>query len=642
MKKLLLFLLLAPACFAQNPGNCSNGPFVTTVNLGLPLPAYNQCFYGTQGYNVGMAKIDALFPFGVLQVASGGTGTATPSLVAGSNITITGAWPNQTITASGGGGGGTPGGSVNFLQYNLDGTNFGGFADGTANQVLHGGRTFSSIALGTADVSGLLGVSNGGTGSASPGVVQGTCMIITGTFPNQTISKSGAAGCGTGGGGSYATLKVMSAYANAQTALNDINPGDTMMVDGTYSLCSGTLPTSNAVLEGSGFQSGTLQCGTAGVPVLTVSGNGVLVQNLNIKHTTSPTSGGDGLVIAGGTTSVRVIQNLLQLNYNGLVLGPSSFGVVTGNYIQRNNSNGVLFKSDGVSQVMQWAMSGNLSQQNLGDGYNFVLGAGVSGLQITCPTFEGETAYGNAGHGWNISASAATTSGISDCFWGASSFASINNASGFYWDAGPNGGRNFQIAGGFSELSGQYSGPAGFAGATQSPTNVGYGLEITPSCDSTVSPQVIGMIFWENSYSGAISACQGTQFTNINAFKSGMSGSANSWQRAGVAIRASKIGVHGGYFRNSGSTQIYGVDVSNSADTPDVTGVQCDSTTTTCVKPSTTPASGFQSVIGTRRDISNSGAPTVTCNNGDEYHRTDGGSVTTLYACRNATWIAVN
>ena len=42
---------------------------------------------------------------GTLAVASGGTGTATPSLVAGTNITsITGTWPNQTINASGGAG----------------------------------------------------------------------------------------------------------------------------------------------------------------------------------------------------------------------------------------------------------------------------------------------------------------------------------------------------------------------------------------------------------------------------------------------------------------------------------------------------------------------------------------------------------
>jgi len=38
---------------------------------------------------------------GIVAVANGGTGTATPSLVAGTNITVTGTFPNQTITATG-------------------------------------------------------------------------------------------------------------------------------------------------------------------------------------------------------------------------------------------------------------------------------------------------------------------------------------------------------------------------------------------------------------------------------------------------------------------------------------------------------------------------------------------------------------
>jgi hypothetical protein len=41
---------------------------------------------------------------GYLSVARGGTGTNTPSLVAGTGINITGTWPNQTVTNTGGGG----------------------------------------------------------------------------------------------------------------------------------------------------------------------------------------------------------------------------------------------------------------------------------------------------------------------------------------------------------------------------------------------------------------------------------------------------------------------------------------------------------------------------------------------------------
>lgn len=41
----------------------------------------------------------------VLPVANGGTGTSSPALVPGTNITISGTWPNQTINSSGGGSG---------------------------------------------------------------------------------------------------------------------------------------------------------------------------------------------------------------------------------------------------------------------------------------------------------------------------------------------------------------------------------------------------------------------------------------------------------------------------------------------------------------------------------------------------------
>ena len=41
---------------------------------------------------------------GIVAVANGGSGTATPSIVAGTNVTVTGTWPNQTIASSGSGG----------------------------------------------------------------------------------------------------------------------------------------------------------------------------------------------------------------------------------------------------------------------------------------------------------------------------------------------------------------------------------------------------------------------------------------------------------------------------------------------------------------------------------------------------------
>lgn len=58
------------------------------------VPTLNQ---NTTGTAAGLSSI--------LAVAYGGTGTSSPGLVAGTNVTITGTWPNQTINSSGGGSG---------------------------------------------------------------------------------------------------------------------------------------------------------------------------------------------------------------------------------------------------------------------------------------------------------------------------------------------------------------------------------------------------------------------------------------------------------------------------------------------------------------------------------------------------------
>jgi len=55
---------------------------------------------------------------GLLPIANGGTGTATPGLVAGTHVTITGNWPNQTINATGGVGHGA-GGTVTSVGLSL-------------------------------------------------------------------------------------------------------------------------------------------------------------------------------------------------------------------------------------------------------------------------------------------------------------------------------------------------------------------------------------------------------------------------------------------------------------------------------------------------------------------------------------------
>lgn len=94
---------------------------------------------------------------GQVAVANGGTGTTSPALVAGTNVTITGSWPNQTINSSGGGGGGTGNAaathSVTFSAtptYTCSSASAGTVEEFTLSTALSANVTSSTLATCTA------------------------------------------------------------------------------------------------------------------------------------------------------------------------------------------------------------------------------------------------------------------------------------------------------------------------------------------------------------------------------------------------------------------------------------------------------------------------------------------------------------
>ena len=164
---------------------------------------------------------------GTLPVANGGTGTATPSIVAGTNVTVTGTWPNQTIAASGGGGG-TPGGSTTQVQYNNAGA-FGGITGATTNGTA---LTLVAPVLGTpasatltnatglplsTGVTGTLPATNGGTGQSSAFTQYGVTYAST-TSALATTSAGTAGYVLTSNGTSAPTFQAASGgLSRAQT-----------------------------------------------------------------------------------------------------------------------------------------------------------------------------------------------------------------------------------------------------------------------------------------------------------------------------------------------------------------------------------------------------------------------------------------
>jgi hypothetical protein len=199
---------------------------------------------------------------GIVPIGNGGTGTATPALVAGTNVTVTGSWPNQTINASGGGG------AVSSVAN----------SDGTLTISPTTGAVVASLALGHANTwtgtqafSGPLLDASGATqfkvpihaGYTAPAVGEigydstngnlhtnyvGTDLIIAG-FPSASLPTSGhcaqfteigawweitdaGAACGSGGGGNTtSTSLTTNTITKANGANSIINSG--LTDDGT-------------------------------------------------------------------------------------------------------------------------------------------------------------------------------------------------------------------------------------------------------------------------------------------------------------------------------------------------------------------------------------------------------------------------
>lgn len=99
--------LVYPASKSVNLDASDNVSALGTISSGTWQGSAVQPSYGGTGlttfsganralYSTGASALTA----GILPVAAGGTGTATPGLTAGSNVTITGSWPNQTIAST--------------------------------------------------------------------------------------------------------------------------------------------------------------------------------------------------------------------------------------------------------------------------------------------------------------------------------------------------------------------------------------------------------------------------------------------------------------------------------------------------------------------------------------------------------------
>ena len=150
--------------------------YFTSLTLGSALPIASGGTGSTSTTFVNLASNVT----GLLPIANGGTATATPALVQGSGVTITGTWPNQTINATG------TGGTVTSVAV----------SGGTTGLTTSGGPITTS---GTVTLAGTVATTNGGTGLTSftsGGVVyaSSTSALATGSALTWSGTSLGLAG----------------------------------------------------------------------------------------------------------------------------------------------------------------------------------------------------------------------------------------------------------------------------------------------------------------------------------------------------------------------------------------------------------------------------------------------------------------
>jgi hypothetical protein len=175
-------------------GSTTSGQYLRGDGTGVVMSAIQAADVPTLNQNTTGTAANVT---GTVAVANGGTGTATPSLVAGTSISITGTWPNQTVNATGSGTGDVvgPGSATDSSLVAFDGTTGKLIKQAATVSVAQGGTGLTTLTANNVVL---------GNGTSTP------LFVAPGTSGNVLTSNgtSWTSAPGGGGGGGVSAAQV--------------------------------------------------------------------------------------------------------------------------------------------------------------------------------------------------------------------------------------------------------------------------------------------------------------------------------------------------------------------------------------------------------------------------------------------------
>lgn len=312
--------------------------------------------FGSTGLTPATSTTGAVTVAGTLALTSGGTG-ATTAATARTNLVSAKSGTNSDITE----------------LYALNGTSGGVAYQNVGNQLIMGSAmTFDGTVLTvpggfagpltsatglplTTGVTGILPVANGGSGTATPAIVAGTNVTVSGTWPNQTVNASSS--------GTVSSVAVSGGTTGLTTSGGPITTSGTITLAGTLAVANGgTNSTATATAGGVGYGTGTAHAYTAA---------GTSAQVLTSNGAGAPTW---ATPAASGVTSVAQ-------SFTGGIISVAGSPITTSGTLAltvAGTSGGVPY----FTSTSTWATSALLASNNLMIGG----GAGVAPSTVTTGT----------------------------------------------------------------------------------------------------------------------------------------------------------------------------------------------------------------------------------------------------------------